>query len=531
MATEKIITLDNLTTYNEKLNEKLAAKYYNKTEVDGKLSSIPKFKIEVLTDGKFPNVDEGASISESTIYLMPNSVENPTYYTEYLYNNGQFEAIGTTKAELDQYLEKEKIVTYSNEDNTIIRNVGISYELEEDGSQNGEVVLNIKAFGETSLTSTHSTINIDSQTESGTAEMHLSTISGGTAAYSSIDLNDDGSVEIASSGMPGLGEAKMSLGPQNVSFEVPETGQFLAKMASNNYPIVLQGYNDGQYAKESQIVQKQLSGTTQEYAEVKTTINPYIVTEGLGSANIDIKAESLTSLDNPSANINIVAMTENAGSPTVTIKTEQEGYTGGQLSLTQSHANLHHGYEVNIDTSDGGTISLGGGSGYAHPEIKLINGSGEGDIGQITIDASEAYDGDIQIKTQTASIHMVSDWLIKDSDPVEQISIKAGQFYSTGDSPDGTVLIEAYGKDKYSSESYQYSANSSIELNGGEVVIFTHSDAHGTGSILTLEGSENGICRLTSYSEDSSDGFYVGNAKCYTTADCATEEEITALFN
>ena len=54
------------------------ANYYNKTEVDQKVSAIPKFAIAVVEE--LPSSD----ISTTTVYLVSSGDDDQNLYTEYI---------------------------------------------------------------------------------------------------------------------------------------------------------------------------------------------------------------------------------------------------------------------------------------------------------------------------------------------------------------------------------------------------------------------------------------------------------------
>lgn len=74
--------------------------YYTKTEVDSKVSAIPKFAISVVA--ALPTSD----ISNTTIYLLKTGSETDNLYTEYIYVNSKWETLGTQKMDLSGYLTK-----------------------------------------------------------------------------------------------------------------------------------------------------------------------------------------------------------------------------------------------------------------------------------------------------------------------------------------------------------------------------------------------------------------------------------------
>lgn len=78
--------------------------YYNKTEVDNKISTIPKFSIKVVDILPFD------SISTTTIYLLKTpSGTNGDLYTEYIYVDGAWESLGTQTVDLSGYVTTEAL--------------------------------------------------------------------------------------------------------------------------------------------------------------------------------------------------------------------------------------------------------------------------------------------------------------------------------------------------------------------------------------------------------------------------------------
>lgn len=74
---------------------------YTKTEVDNKVSAIPKFAISVVSE--LP----ASGISTTTIYLLKTGDESQNLYTEYIYVNSAWEKLGTQKLDLSGYVTKE----------------------------------------------------------------------------------------------------------------------------------------------------------------------------------------------------------------------------------------------------------------------------------------------------------------------------------------------------------------------------------------------------------------------------------------
>ncbi len=79
---------------------------YSRTEIDTRLSTIPKFKIEVVKELPKDN------ISSTTVYLVPNtSKKSKNLYTEYIYieSIGDWEKLGEQTLDLSGYALKSEI--------------------------------------------------------------------------------------------------------------------------------------------------------------------------------------------------------------------------------------------------------------------------------------------------------------------------------------------------------------------------------------------------------------------------------------
>lgn len=94
-----VITLGS-STITPLTSHQSLSNYYTKTEVDGKVSAIPKFEISVVTE--LPTSD----ISTTTIYLLKTGSETNNLYTEYIYVNSKWETLGTQKMDMSDYLTK-----------------------------------------------------------------------------------------------------------------------------------------------------------------------------------------------------------------------------------------------------------------------------------------------------------------------------------------------------------------------------------------------------------------------------------------
>ena len=85
--------------------------YYGKAEIDGKvanlnaaISAIPKFAIKVV------NALPSDEISATTVYLLKTSTtESGNLYTEYIYADGAWEALGTQTLDLTSYATKDYV--------------------------------------------------------------------------------------------------------------------------------------------------------------------------------------------------------------------------------------------------------------------------------------------------------------------------------------------------------------------------------------------------------------------------------------
>lgn len=91
------------------------AGYYTRTQVDQKISTIPKFNIKVVT--ALPSTD----VSATTIYLVKSGSESQNLYTEYIYANGAWEKLGEQKVDLADYATKQSTITGAQrKSNTVI---------------------------------------------------------------------------------------------------------------------------------------------------------------------------------------------------------------------------------------------------------------------------------------------------------------------------------------------------------------------------------------------------------------------------
>lgn len=69
---------------------------YTQQEIDEKISMIPKFRVQVVSE--LP----GSDISDTTIYLLPEG-DGVNLYTEYIYTQNKWEILGAQKVDLTDY--------------------------------------------------------------------------------------------------------------------------------------------------------------------------------------------------------------------------------------------------------------------------------------------------------------------------------------------------------------------------------------------------------------------------------------------
>lgn len=90
--------IDNLV--QDLANYYLKSETYTKDEVLSLVSSIPKFSIKSVTS--LPT----SGISATTIYLLKSGDESNNLYTEYIYESGKWEKLGTQTMDLSGYAKK-----------------------------------------------------------------------------------------------------------------------------------------------------------------------------------------------------------------------------------------------------------------------------------------------------------------------------------------------------------------------------------------------------------------------------------------
>ena len=91
---------------NDLANYYLKNQTYSRTEIDNKLSAIPKFSIEVVSSLPTSN------ISTTTVYLVSTGSETNNLYTEYIYVNNKWEYLGKQTVDLTGYVQKTELASY-----------------------------------------------------------------------------------------------------------------------------------------------------------------------------------------------------------------------------------------------------------------------------------------------------------------------------------------------------------------------------------------------------------------------------------
>lgn len=126
---------------NEKIEDDLSNYYpktetYNKTEIDNKISTIPKYK-HIVVD-QLPTTN----ISTEAVYLVPSTSDTDDMYREYIYINGKWELIGIQKTDLSNFYNKTEID--SKIENTESKITGVENQIGDISSIldtiNGEVI-------------------------------------------------------------------------------------------------------------------------------------------------------------------------------------------------------------------------------------------------------------------------------------------------------------------------------------------------------------------------------------------------------
>lgn len=116
-------SVDGLSNYYNKANS------YSKTEIDNKITSIPKFDIKVV------NSLPTSNISTSTVYLKVTGNETQNIYTEYIFVDNNWEQLGTQTLDLSDYALKTEIPTKLSE---LTNNINAVTKVET-GTNNGQI--------------------------------------------------------------------------------------------------------------------------------------------------------------------------------------------------------------------------------------------------------------------------------------------------------------------------------------------------------------------------------------------------------
>lgn len=154
------------------LAERIAQEF--KTQ-DGKISAIPKFKVEVVSGSSLPATGDPA-----TIYLLTTGDESGNLFTEYVFTNNAWEQLGTQTLDLSGYALKSNaisgltvngnVITVTKADGTSSTiTIGEATKASQDGDGNV-------------ITSTYST---------KTETVSSMSVSGTTLTYTKADGNSD----------------------------------------------------------------------------------------------------------------------------------------------------------------------------------------------------------------------------------------------------------------------------------------------------------------------------------------------------
>lgn len=91
---------------NDLANYYLKSQTYSAEEIDNKISTIPKFSIEVVESLPTTN------ISNTTVYLIASGNEQDNLYTEYIYVNSKWEYLGKQTVDLSGYVKRTELSSY-----------------------------------------------------------------------------------------------------------------------------------------------------------------------------------------------------------------------------------------------------------------------------------------------------------------------------------------------------------------------------------------------------------------------------------
>lgn len=130
-------------------------------QIETEISTIPKFAVKAVSS--LPTTD----ISTTTIYLVPSEkYETENYYDEYIYVDGKWELIGTTKVDLTDYARID-------EENTFTAKQNFSAETQFDGvaEHNADIKVNNSVIKVLDNTETEAGTQKDIVTQYGADEI------------------------------------------------------------------------------------------------------------------------------------------------------------------------------------------------------------------------------------------------------------------------------------------------------------------------------------------------------------------------
>ena len=99
-------------------NYYLKSQTYTKDEVNNLIGAIPKFSIQVVAT--LPTTE----ISDTTVYLLKSGDENKNLYTEYIYVNGDWEALGKQTVDLTGYAKLTDIPIVPTVVSSLLNDIG-----------------------------------------------------------------------------------------------------------------------------------------------------------------------------------------------------------------------------------------------------------------------------------------------------------------------------------------------------------------------------------------------------------------------
>lgn len=103
--------------------------YYRKSEVDERLSAIPKFAITVVDSLPTEN------ISPTTVYLMKTGDEDRNLFSEFIYAGEKWEMLGTQSVDLTPYAKREDVDAELAQKATVERVNALEVEVAKKASQ------------------------------------------------------------------------------------------------------------------------------------------------------------------------------------------------------------------------------------------------------------------------------------------------------------------------------------------------------------------------------------------------------------